>query len=107
MTTRFQPVTLTDRDAPRCCEKGCGKTVPLVVNGSYTVPMDGEKAYITFNVHNSPSCGIPVASVLNGELGDLDGRDDLAELTRPGGSKSMRMRIQVGNTFPVTPSPAS
>lgn len=77
-----------------CCEKGCGKIVPLVVNGCYTG--DG-RTYIGFSIHDAPGCGIPVDNVLCGDLGCLDGRDDYVELGSR--AKSMRLRIEVSKLF--------
>lgn len=81
-----------------CCEKSCGKTVPLVIYGRYT---RGGDICIRFSMHNSPSCGIPIERVLRRKLEGLDGRDDLVELTPDAGS--MRLQIEVGNSSPVIP----
>ena len=85
-----------------CCERICGVLVPLAASGTHDSPNGNGKTLVTFNLVGSTTCGIPIARVLRGDLVGLIGRDDLAELNPNWGS--MRLRIEVSNHSPVSPS---
>ncbi|KAF9650885.1 hypothetical protein BDM02DRAFT_3185040 [Thelephora ganbajun] len=76
---------------PTCCQRSCGRLIPLVVNGTYNDPTGEGKTFITFNLATSQCCGIPVTRVLRGDLDGLIGRDNLARLNPSSGS--MRLHI--------------
>ena len=92
---------MIDTGTPSCCINSCGSLVPLVNNGNYDSAIDGGKAYVNFNLSGSSCCGIPVASVLRGDLDGLEGRDELARLNPR--SDSIRLRIEVSSPSPVGP----
>lgn len=99
----FQPTAANSAVVRSCpCPYSCGITVPLVVNGSYNDPNGDGINYVTFKLSSSPSCGIPVANVLRGDLEGLVRRDELIVLNPR--ASSMRLRIEVSNPSSFRPS---
>lgn len=102
---QYQPAfqsTVVIGGAPLCCKMCCGTFVPLAVNGNYSDPNGDGKSYVGFNRTTSPWCGIPVASVLSGDLTGLIDRDNLARLNPNSGS--IRLRMEVGDPSPARAS---
>ena len=97
----FQPAVLTNTGIPPCCENGCGRPIPLIVNGNYQDPNGEGRTYIRFNMSTTPGCGIPVARVLESNLDGLHERDDRVELNPNSGS--MRLKIEVSDLPPSGP----
>ena len=93
---------MIDIGTPSCCINSCGSLLPLVDRGYYNDPTGDGKTFVSFNLSGSPWCGISVASVLRGDVDNLEGRNDLVALNPT--SSSMRLRIEVSNLFLVRPS---
>jgi hypothetical protein len=97
---RYQPTS--HFGVAGCCENYCGTLVPFATKATYKDSHGHGKSYVSFNLAASPWCGIPVARVLTGDLVGLLDRDKLSELNP--NSRSMRLRIEVGDPFPIRPS---
>lgn len=100
--TTIPPYIVMNTNVSLCCNSYCGVLLPFVANGSYNNPRGGGKTLVTFRLAGFPTCGIPVARVLRGDLEGLNERDALAELNPNSGS--MRLRIEVSNPSPVRSS---
>lgn len=91
MSGAYQPPFYTPT-TPVCCVNQCGALLPFVANGAYKAP---GRTVVEFNLATSSFCGIRVVDVLQGNLQDLEGRDDFVELNR--NADSMRLRIEVSD----------